>query len=125
MRNRVVSWGLIVSIILLLITAACVPSSEDEGPAIEKGPARGIGAVEAEKPVQVSDMDLGGTDDPELDEIARELLDTRGAFVSGDEKSDDEWMSYRETLSAKVKDSPTAGGSQDGGIAGTGVKLGF
>jgi len=106
-RNRLFLLGLIVSFVLLLITAACVPSTEDEGPAIEKGPARGIGAVEAEKPVQVSDMDLGGTDDPELDEIAREVLDARGAFVSGDEKSDDEWMSYRETLSAKVKDSPT------------------
>ncbi len=107
MRNRVVLWGLIVSFILLLISAACVPSAEDEGPAIEKGPARGIGGVETEKPVQVSDMDLGGTDDPELDELARELLDARGAFIPGDEKSDDEWMSYRDTLSAKVKDSPS------------------
>jgi cytochrome c-type biogenesis protein CcmH/NrfG len=91
----------------LLITAACVPSVEDEGPVIEKGPARGIGEVEAEKPVQVSDMDLGGTGDPELDEIARDVLDARGAFIPGDEKSEDEWMSYRDTLSAKVKGSPT------------------
>jgi len=106
-RNRIVSCGLIVSIILLLISAACVPSAEDEGPAIEKGPARGIGGVETDKPVQVSDMDLAGSDDPELDELARELLDARGAFISGDEKSEDEWMSYRDTLNAKVKDSPT------------------
>lgn len=107
MRNRVVLWGLIVSFILLLISAACVPTAEDEGPAIEKGPPRGLGGVEAERPVQVSDMDLGGTDDPELDELARELLDARGAFIPGDEKSEDEWMSYRETLSAKVKDNPS------------------
>jgi|GEM_PF-2669039 len=107
MRNRVVSWGIIISIILLLVAAACVPSTEDEGPAIEKGPARGIGGVEAEEPVRVSDMDLGGTGDPELDQIARDVLDARGAFVSGGEKSEDEWMSYRNTLSAKVKDNPT------------------
>jgi len=111
-RNRAVLWGLIVSFILLLITAACVPTTEDEGPAIEKGPARGLGGVEAENPVQVSDMDLGGTGDPELDEIARDVLDARGAFASGDEKSEDEWMSYRdpEARSPPVTRNPKTNG---------------
>ncbi len=107
LRSRIVLWGFIVTLIYLLISAACVPSSEDEGPAIEKGPARGLGGVEAEKPVQVSDMDIRGTDDPELDEIAREVLDTRGAFVASSEKTEDQWMSYRETLDAKVKANPS------------------
>jgi tetratricopeptide (TPR) repeat protein len=106
-KNRLVFWGFTVTLILLLIAAACVPSSEDEGPAIEKGPARGVGTVDREKPIESSDMDLAGTDDPELDAIAREVLDTRGAFVPGSERSEDRWMSYRETLSAKVGESPT------------------
>ncbi len=98
---------LLVFLVFLLALVSCPPSAEDEGPALEKGPRRDLGQAETVKPVSVADIDLAGTDDPELDEIAREVMDARGIFVPADEKPESEWMAFKVRLEAKAKDNPS------------------
>lgn len=103
-------WISAVLALLLAVMAGCLPQTEDEGPAIEQGPGRKAMQAEDDSPVKPGDMDLAGSDDPELDEIAQAVLTTRGAFQGADEASEDEWMSYRAKLEDKLKDAPTAFG---------------
>ncbi len=96
--------------LLLAASAGCLPQTEDEGPAVERGPGHKAMQAEADSPVKPGDMDIGGSDDPELDEIASAVLTTRGAFRGAEEVSEDEWMSYSAKLEEKLKDAPTAFG---------------
>jgi len=110
MRSQRALWIVAAVALLLTLAAGCLSQTEDEGPAIERGPAHRTTQGEAAAPVKPGDMDLAGSEDPELDEIARAVLTTRGAFRGAEEVSEDEWMGFRTRLEDKLKDSPSAFG---------------
>jgi len=80
---------------------------EDEGPAIEKGPRRVAAADRPASKEDVNRIDVAGAEDPELNELAQQLLNTRGAF-RGEEGVSGDWAEYRATLQVRVQERPSA-----------------
>jgi tetratricopeptide (TPR) repeat protein len=93
-----------IAIFVLALTTSCPKPSG--GNAVPEGkPIRGLG--EQSKAVTAADIDVAGTDDKELGDIAKKVLDARGAFVAADKLDKGEWETLKAQAEAK-KPAPFA-----------------
>lgn len=103
--GHLVAEGIALAAVSVICCGAVAAAAEQAGPTASGA----VTAVDDEAAIELlPEIDLPGTEDPELVEIAGAVLDEHGMVIPERRLSCSQWEAYEAALEHKVADQPSA-----------------